>query len=323
MPAWKGLDEWRARLPHALLLTGRAGMGKSLLAQSFAQSLLCNSPLQNGLACSECPSCVWFVQGNHPDFRLVQPDSLAPESEDETRKDKKRSSQIRIEQIRDLEGFLSVGTHRGGLRVILLAPADAMNGVTQNALLKSLEEPPPSTLFLLVSSHPQRLLATVRSRCQTARIAPPERNAAIEWLKEQGVANPAAALAAAADAPLAALDSAQLEAPLKAFLQRLQDPGFDPLELAQACGTLEPGIVVGWLQRWTYDLIEYKTAGSIRYFPDFSTSLQAVSRATNLFMLLELQRKLAQARALAQHPLNPRLYFESLFLDYRSALIKQ
>ncbi len=315
--------DWRSRLPHALLVTGRPGLGKGMLAKVFAQSLLCQAPLESGLPCQTCASCGWFAQGNHPDFRLVQPDSLAPESEEETRKEKKKSNQIRIEQIRDLEGFLAVGTHRGGLRIILLNPAEAMNIVTQNALLKSLEEPPPATLFLLVSSHTQKLLPTVRSRCQTALVPLPERTAAMQWLKEQGVEHPESALAGAAGAPLAALEAVALEGALKVFLQKLQEPGFDPLDLAQACSNLEPVVVVGWLQRWVYDLLQLKVAGVTRYFPNFAGGLQAAAGQTSAGKLLELQRKLIQARGLAQHPLNPRLYFESLFMDYRNILIRK
>lgn len=321
VPAWQDLMDWRSRLPHALLLAGRPGIGKGHLAQIFAQSLLCQAPLETGVPCQVCASCGWFEQGNHPDFRLVQPDSMAPESEEEPRKEKKKSSQIRIEQIRDLEGFLSVGTHRGGLRIILLNPAEAMNTVTQNALLKSLEEPPPSTLFLLVSSHIQKLLPTVRSRCQTALVPLPEQHAALQWLKEQGVEKPESALSAAAGAPLAALEAASLDGVLRAFLHKLQDPGFDPLDLGQSCGNLEPIVVVGWLQRWVYDVLQVRMAGVIRYFPDFASGLQAAAAQTNAVKLLELQRKLTQARGLAQHPLNPRLYYESLFMDYRNILI--
>ena len=320
IPAWQGLMDWRSRLPHALLLSGRPGLGKGLLAQSFAQSLLCQAPLDTGMPCQACASCGWFVQGNHPDFRLVQPDSLAPESDEEPRKDKKKSSQIRIEQIRDLEGFLGVGTHRGGLRIILLNPAEAMNTVTQNALLKSLEEPPPSTLFFLVSSHVQKLLPTVRSRCQTALIPLPERREALQWLKEQGVEQPESALSAAAGAPLAAMEAASLDGALTAFLQKLQEPGFDPLDLSHACGNLEPVVVVGWLQRWVYDMLQFKMDVAIRYFPGFAPGLQTAARRTSAAKLLELQRKLIQARSLAQHPLNSRLYYESLFMDYRNIL---
>src|SRR5438105_9376666 len=166
--AWDELGRYRGQLPHALLLRGREGLGAEALARAFAQSLLCESPQAGGLACGRCPACNWFAQGNHPDFRMLQPESLAPEppaeSEEGPAKKEKKSEQIRIDQVRALQDFLGVGTHRGGLRVIVVHPAETMNPNTQNALLKNLEEPPPGTVFVLVTANAERLLPTVRSR---------------------------------------------------------------------------------------------------------------------------------------------------------------
>src|SRR3972149_729419 len=151
------LAEMRARLPHALLVHGREGVGQFELGMAFAQFLLCEKPAPNGRACVRCSACLWFEQGNHPDFRLLQPESMAGDEEGEAATEsKKKSDQIKIEQVRDLQRFLAVGAHRSGIRVIVLHPADAMNISTQNAVLKSLEEPPPYTLFLLVTRSPHR-----------------------------------------------------------------------------------------------------------------------------------------------------------------------
>src|SRR3954464_11432969 len=95
---WQRLTARRGQLPHALLLQGRLGRGKSALALEFAQALLCESPRPDATACGACAACGWFVQGNHPDFRLLQPDSMALEAEDgesNTKKEKKKSDQIR------------------------------------------------------------------------------------------------------------------------------------------------------------------------------------------------------------------------------------
>src|SRR4051812_14926392 len=136
-------------LPHALLLQGPAGTGVAEFAVVLAQCLLCESPGPGGAACGHCSGCNWYQLGNHPDFRLVQPDSYADEEADAEGSDKKstekKSNQIRIDQVRALQDFLSVGTHRAGRRVLVLHPADTMNEATQNALLKSLEEPPPAS----------------------------------------------------------------------------------------------------------------------------------------------------------------------------------
>ena len=257
MAAWFSLNAKRKQLPHALLVSVPAVLGKSGLADAFAQSLLCDRPKQDGLHCETCQACNWYAQGNHPDFRRLQPESMAPEAEDEpaSRKEKKKSDQIRIEQVRALDDFLAVGTHRGGARVILIDPADAMNTVAQSALLKSLEEPPPGTHYLLVTSRPQRLLATIRSRCMRCPIALPGRHAAVSWLAGEGMSDAGAALDAAAGAPLAALAAAGAEGARKAFLARLADPAMDPLSLAQTCESVEPAVLVGWLQRYQWWLI--------------------------------------------------------------------
>src|SRR6266705_5611810 len=200
---WKAWTRLRERLPHAILIQSGEGLGEFEFAHACAQSLLCERPQPDQRACRPCHACNWFSLGNHPDFRLVVPESMAPDSREEgAEPSKKRSAQIRIEQARELADFLAVGTHRGGLRVVLIYPAEAMNANTQNALLKNLEEPPPATVFLLVTTQPERLLPTVRSRCMKFTLPLPDPGQVARWLKEQGVEQ--AALAGAGGAPLAA-----------------------------------------------------------------------------------------------------------------------
>src|SRR5438876_125769 len=154
---WKEWTRLRERLPHAVLIQSGEGLGEFEFAQACAQSLLCEDPRPGERPCGACRACGWFSLGNHPDFRLIMPESMAPEPREEGAEPaKKKSEQIRIEQVRELADFLAVGTHRGGLRVILVYPAEAMNANTQNALLKNLEEPPPATVFLLVTTQPDR-----------------------------------------------------------------------------------------------------------------------------------------------------------------------
>ncbi|HXE38145.1 MAG TPA: DNA polymerase III subunit delta', partial [Azonexus sp.] len=113
------LQARRKQLPHALLLVGQKGLGKLQLARQFAASLLCEQPQASGLACGKCLACNWYAQGNHPDFRILQPEALGEEVEAEDGK-KKPSQQITIDQVRGLDDFLNVGTHRGGLRIVLV-----------------------------------------------------------------------------------------------------------------------------------------------------------------------------------------------------------
>ncbi|MBK8323267.1 MAG: DNA polymerase III subunit delta' [Betaproteobacteria bacterium] len=181
----------RERLPHALLVSGRAGIGKAAFAREFARSLLCESP-QEGLACGACASCNWFSQGNHPDYREVLPEAAEEGDDDapaEASKEKK-SLVIKIGQIRALGDLVSLSTHRAGFRVIVIRPAEALQPAAANALLKTLEEPPPATVIVLVSDRPARLLATIRSRCQVVALGGPPRDVAIAWLGAEGAGEP-------------------------------------------------------------------------------------------------------------------------------------
>ncbi len=146
------------------LLQGRAGIGKLVFAEALAASLLCESPQTDGLACGQCLSCGWLEQGNHPDFRLITPEDKIETDESGAEKSKKRNH-ILVDQIRGIADMVGLSSHRQGMRVVLLHPAEALNLESANALLKMLEEPPAGMVFVLVSHQPQRLLPTIRSRC--------------------------------------------------------------------------------------------------------------------------------------------------------------
>jgi DNA polymerase-3 subunit delta' len=318
---WREFSRRRAALPHALLIHGRPGLGKTILARTFAQALLCEAPASDGFPCGACLACRWFEQGNHPDFRQIEPEALAEnpmgEGEGSAKGASAPSRQIKVDQIRDLREFLAIGTHRAGARVILLRPAEAMNAATANALLKSLEEPPPGTVFLLVSSAPDRLLPTVRSRCQRIAVPAAATKDALPWLMAQGLKDAEAALRHAGNAPLAALeddgDSARARDALTTCLARR---GATALDLADACQGAAPEAVVGWLQKWVYDLVAARTGGAIRYNVRQESALRAIASALPALALLKFERSLSTARAIALHPLNPRLFLEEIFLRY-------
>ena len=319
--AWRELSQRRPTLPHALLIHGRSGLGKTVLARTFGQALLCETPDPDGLPCGSCRACRWFEQGNHPDFRQVEPEALAAnatgEGEGSAKGTSAPSRQIKVDQIRDLQEFLSIGTHRGGARVILVRPAEAMNAATANALLKSLEEPPPGTVFLLVSSAPDRLLPTVRSRCQRIAVAAAATGDALPWLKAQGLKDPEAALRHAGNAPLSALEedgeSARTREALTACLLRRDATALD---LTDACQGAAPEAVVGWLQKWVYDLVAARAGAAIRYNLRQESALRAIAGALPGPALLRFERSLSTARSIALHPLNPRLFLEEIFLRY-------
>jgi DNA polymerase III subunit delta' len=314
----------RAHMPHALLVKGPAGIGKVEFSRALAAAVLCESPAA-GLACGKCPSCHWFSQGNHPDFREIVPEASAEDDEEETAagaKEKAKSVFIKIDQVRAVADFLALSTHRAGFRVLLMHPAESMHPNAANSLLKSLEEPPPGTLIILVSDRPARLLATLRSRCRQLALAAPPREEALAWLRAQDVAQPEAALAAAGGAPLLA---AELAAPEEAdFRRRLaaelsRPSGADPLGFAPAVDRLAVERFLHTLQTWVHDLIRARLAGDVRHHVEHAAAIRTRARASSIERLLELDRELAGARALASHPLNPRLLAEHLLLAYNRA----
>ena len=313
----------RARMPHALLVHGPAGIGKQEFARALANGMLCESP-RKGLACGECAACHWFSQGNHPDYREIVPEAAledeAAEGEAEAPKpEKAKSVVIKIDQVRAVADFVALSTHRAGYRVLVVHPAEAMNPGAANALLKTLEEPPPSTLIVLVSDRPARLLATIRSRCRILALPLPPRDAALAWLREQGVGSPEAALAAAGGAPLAARDQSQ---PEEAQLQRrlldeLAKPaGADALAFAPTVTRETVEKFIHWLQTWVHDLARVRLAGEPRHHVHLAQPLRARAKAADLDALFAFDRELSEARALAAHPLNPRLLAEHLLMTY-------
>ncbi len=156
-------------LPHALLLVGQTGLGKALFAANFAKTLLCKQPV-NQFACQNCRDCVLVAAGTHSDLCL-----LATE---------KASQGIKIDQIRTVIEKLN-HTSQAAYKIIVINPADSLLLAASHALLKSLEEPSERTLFILLTEKIERLLPTIRSRCQVMRFATPEKSLAIAWLAQQ------------------------------------------------------------------------------------------------------------------------------------------
>ncbi len=325
---WSALQARRQRLPHSLLLVGQKGLGKFELARSFAASLLCESPMADGLACGKCLACNWFEQGNHPDFRLLQPEALSEDVEVEDGK-KKPSQQITIDQVRGLDDFFNVGTHRGGLRIVLVNPTEAMNRSTANSLLKTLEEPSAGTLFLMVSSEPMRLLPTIRSRCQVVPVPIPQGKVAVKILADEGLAQPERWLAMAGGAPGLALGLAESgqSAWLDLMASRLGagrsvDPLLMATELEKAVkdskGRLQLKQLVEALQKWLVDLTLARNGLPVRYFLPQQTTISGLADMIPAARLIQSYRAAITRRQEAEQPLNARLFLEGLFLDYRA-----
>lgn len=172
------------RLGHALLFAGPAQLGKRGVAIRLAQRLLCEQRRDDGEPCGQCRACHLLEAGTHPDYQLI---SFIPNKEGT-----RLRTEIVIEQIRQLSEQLSLTPQYGGAQVVILDPAEAINNAACNALLKTLEEPVPGRYLWLVSSHPTRLPATIRSRCQRYEFRLPPADEASAWLRARGHAEAAA-----------------------------------------------------------------------------------------------------------------------------------
>jgi len=304
---WKRLEAQSERLHHALLIHGPVGIGKLALAEQFAQLLLCESIQGTTKPCGACDGCRWYLAGTHPDFRRLEPESLARraavDEEGETpapgtSRAAKPSQEIKVDQVRGLDNFLSLRSHRGRRRIVLVHPAEAMNLNAANALLKALEEPQPGAHFILVSHRPARLLPTIRSRCAAVPMAVPDREQALAWLSEQGVGDAGAWLAFSGGAPLQSRTLASEPAGAVAGMRRaLAGMDFDALRAAGNREELEALAEV--LQKRAIDTAMRSLAGAQRY------GLGGTSRRAADW--LRYAREMGRFRALARAPLNPGL----------------
>lgn len=303
-----------------MLLRGAKGIGKFDLGLQFAQAILCATPQANGLACGTCSSCHWLAQDSHPDFRLVQPDALAGNEEAEEKESgKKASREISIDQIRALSDFTNLSTHCGGYRVVVIHPAEALNNNAANALLKTLEEPGSNLLFILVTHKPQQLLPTILSRCLSIVVPMPSRELSLAWLQQEGMQKPEFMLAQAGFAPLEAMNLAgdTVAESNQLLLEALkQSNRFDPLSLAEQLQRVAPAQIVHLLQQWCHDLASCKLAKKVRYFSDHAETIGKISEVIRLDELMQYQKELLAAKRHATHPLNAKLLFETLFLNY-------
>ncbi len=179
------------RLHHAYLVAGPAGVGKREFAEWFAAALLCSGSAEQS-PCGSCQRCALYQAGTHPDInRLDWVDNARV---------------ISVEQIRKLTSQLTLTTTYGPYRVAVINKAHSMTRAAANSLLKTLEEPGPGCVLILLADNDAHLPVTIRSRCQRLVLPLPEKSEALEWLESQKVANPAIALEYAHGAPLLARD---------------------------------------------------------------------------------------------------------------------
>ena len=310
----------RARWPHAVLLHGAEGIGKRILAHTLARALLCESSRACGDACGECPGCRYVAAGQHPDLRIVEPIEV---DDDEV----KRVEWIVVDRIRDLNAWAAITSHRGRAKVALIAPAERMNAAAANALLKTLEEPPADTHFLLVSHQPGRLPPTIASRCQRIMAPRPAMEEGSAWLRAQGVRDADALLAQASFAPLRALALADAgyQAERRVWLDALAAPQvLSPTTLGARLESAPRdarrdrlAAAIDWVSGWCADLARVHAGASPLAHPARADALRALAASVAPPALFRYHRRLLRKRTLLSHPLSPRLVAEALLIDYR------
>ena len=295
-------DQWQQlqmlieaqRMPHALLLAGSADTGKGRFAQALAQQLLCEVPAVGG-ACGQCKQCLLVNAGSHPDLRIIEPEGAG--------------NRIKIDHIRAGGDFMAKTAQQGGWKVVIIQPAENMNVNAANALLKNLEEPGDRTLILLVTHQPERIAATVRSRCRIVRFPLPPLSTVSEWLKQVvgDTADIPALLAASGGRPLQAVrllesDTLGQMQHFTELLNQVADGSVSPLKAAQWCFKEAPTEAVDWLQ--------LNVARDIKQSP-------ASRKGRLLFKYLD---KLNAAKGRMQSTANPNLQlaWEELMLDWQA-----
>ncbi|MCK5902098.1 MAG: DNA polymerase III subunit delta' [Cocleimonas sp.] len=301
--AWNQLITARhqQRLPHALLLAGISGIGKQSFAKAFINSLLCESPLEEGQACYQCKSCKVHKAGTHPDYKQVL---LAADK-----------TQIVIDQIRSLNDFLHISRSYQRYRVVLISPAESLNLNAANSLLKSLEEPTAYSVIILLSSQPSVLLPTVKSRCQQLTLAPPHRTDAIHWLQTQSVQHdPEMLLALSGGRPLTAL-SFDHETPFKMRQDFLADLSLllkgekSITEMSKKWQNNSKQTLLDWQIIWAQQLIKQQFVQN----KDQTLSLP-LSKTVDLHALWSLHDELLKLKKMTHTSLNAQSFIETMLL---------
>jgi len=291
------------RLPHALLLHEAPGAGGEWLARWVAQLVLCQRAGE--APCGSCAGCARVIAGQHPDLLLLQP------TED--------SQQIRIEQVRELAQELALTSHQGGYKVAILSPADALNRFAANALLKTLEEPPPQTVLLLVATQPSRLPATILSRCQRVRVRAPTRAQGVSWLQAtRGDGDWNAVLDTLGEAPMLAAQAdpqaiVQIAAEVRRTLDEAASGGADPVASAERWARADLPLRLRCIENWLTERIRDHFGGhafftELRAGPHLPRAV-AVLNIRELFGLADSVREL---KASLEAPINRGLALETV-----------
>ena len=310
--AWRQLAAQWGNRPNAWLLTGRRDTGKTAFARHLAQALLCEQPQAEHQPCGNCPSCHLFAQGSHPDYYELAPE-LPAEGESA-----RKLLQIKIDAVRAVLAPLLQSSVRGGLRVVLVQPAETMNTQAANALLKMLEEPPASVVFLLVTHNKDRLLPTIKSRCRPFLLPAPSAEEALGYLKTQNTPQAEALLAFHSGAPLFAAEPEQ-DAMREELCQLLAKPRLlAMLDYAAAFDKQKWPLAVflDWLHKWLADIALAQQNLPPLYYPQHQAAIFQVASRTRGAALFQLVHTLNRLSPYGRHTLSVRMQVENLLTGY-------
>ena len=300
------------RVPHALLITGSNGLGKHNLVQQFAHSLLCSKPTDKGLNCGACRSCQLIKSNTHPDLIYIKPEE--------------EKTTISINQIRTIVTDTYLKPQFDGYRLVVITPADSMTASASNAFLKCLEEPGERTIFVLITTKPNKLPATIISRCQKISVMCPEKKMLYDWLQGQGIEENQETL-------LNLINSSILTAQHisdKAILKQRTDCFKDWMAITKF--TTYPAIVsekwqkypqaevINWLISWVTDLIKCVHTKNCAQIcnQDFAESLQEASQQLNLRSLYAYYDRLLASRQQIDTQTNFQIMIEENLVQWQT-----
>jgi DNA polymerase III subunit delta' len=311
-----------AQRGHAWLLHGPSGLGQYELALELTRAWLCDDPGPDG-ACGRCGSCHAIDVRAHTDLCVLMPETAMlarewplPEKAQTDLDEKKRkpSNEIRVDAMRDAVEFAQRTSGRGRGKAVLVSPAERMNAITANTLLKTLEEPPGDVRFVLATEAAHQLLPTIRSRCLGHAMTWPDAAAAAAWLGEQGIdaADVPVLLRAAGGRPQEALEMAQAGLDRRTWSQ-----------LPKALAAGQAGVLADWapahavdaMQKVCHDLLAVGSGARPRFF-----EAADLPRAASLTALSDWSRELVREARTAEHPFNAGLMLEALVSRARAAL---
>jgi len=311
---WQRLQEQckNSRLPHAILLSGSDGLGKSEFAHSFATSLLCSQPQPSGEACGQCSACHLNQAETHPDLM-----SLAPEDEGKA---------IKVDDVRELCKAFTLTSQFAGYKIAIIYHADQMNINASNSLLKTLEEPNDQSLLILVTSKPHRLPITIRSRCQTLSFQIPDAEQAQQWLSEHITGDTKQLLNMSYGAPLLAQYFAegemleQRQTLVKALLAVARQQPIT--EQAATLSKLPSYSLLGWIYDWVSDLLKIiQCGGDSRIInQDYHKELTELCSKCQTIHLYSLLDQIIKLRKVQSIPLNTQMLWEDLLISWQQLL---